>query len=218
MFGSRFLPLPSSDEETWASDEYNPHADQVRFVRPECITVLFAWARSHDFLSVCFFCTRARSHISWIFSSPICASPSRRFTHQYKVNAEHRRDRICRRFERTLNHGDPARRGDGDPELPYRRRQGEYKTVLHWGQRKLHVSEIEFLTEFGFPYCHVVYAGAASGTHIKQLSDMFPDVTFHLYDPSPFTVLPTERIRIHNELFTDEIARSFLGCKVRVWF
>jgi hypothetical protein len=146
---------------------------------------------------------------------PVCTSPSRRFTHQYKVNAEHRRDRICRHFDRKLNHGDPTRRGDGDPELPYRRRQGEYKTVLHWGQRKLHVSEIEFLTEFGFPYCHVVYAGAASGTHIKQLSEMFPDVTFHLYDPSPFTVLPTERIRIHNELFTDEIARTFLGCKVR---
>ena len=30
----------------------------------------------------------------------------------------------------------------------YRRRQGEVKTVIHWGQRKLLLSEIEFLTKF----------------------------------------------------------------------
>jgi DNA mismatch repair ATPase MutL len=35
---------------------------------------------------------------------------------------------------------------DNSPRLPYRRRQGERKTVIHWGQRKLLLSEIEFLT------------------------------------------------------------------------
>lgn len=46
-----------------------------------------------------------------------------------------------------------------EPRMAYARRQGEVKTVEHWGQRKLLMSEIEFLVKF----CHlakkVVYAG-----------------------------------------------------------
>ena len=34
------------------------------------------------------------------------------------------------------------------PHAPYRRRKFEKKTALHWGQRKLLISEIEFLTEY----------------------------------------------------------------------
>lgn len=32
------------------------------------------------------------------------------------------------------------------PKLPYRRRDNEVKTAIHWGQRKLLISEIEFFT------------------------------------------------------------------------
>jgi hypothetical protein len=46
------------------------------------------------------------------------------------------------------------------PQSPYARRQGEAKTVEHWGQRKLLLSEIEMLTEVFSPSpIVVVYAG-----------------------------------------------------------
>lgn len=57
---------------------------------------------------------------------------------------------------------------DDSPRLPYRRRNMEGKSALHWGQRKLLISEIEFLTRFGEDGCCVVYAGACrvSSTHL----------------------------------------------------
>jgi hypothetical protein len=95
---------------------------------------------------------------------------------------------------------------DDTPRMPYRRRTDEVKTVLHWGQRKLLMSEIEFLTLFATSGATVVYAGAAPGTHIGFLSDMFPEVHFHLVDPAPFTVQPTDKITIVQSLFTDAMA------------
>jgi hypothetical protein len=38
---------------------------------------------------------------------------------------------------------------DDAPRLAYRRRRGEDKRMLHWGQRKLLFSEIEFLVNHG---------------------------------------------------------------------
>ena len=57
----------------------------------------------------------------------------------------------------------------------------------HWGQRKLLLTEIDFLN-----YClkyrdekiHILYAGAAHGTHLPFLLNLFPNLTFHLYDPA----------------------------------
>ena len=82
------------------------------------------------------------------------------------------------------------------PCVPYRRRTGETKTVIHWGQRKLLMSEIEFLTEHASEVPKmlflsfyssdnnqsqwVIYAGAAPGTHINFLADMFPEVSLLL--------------------------------------
>eukprot|EP00961_Rhodomonas_salina_P002887 39493-Rhodomonas_salina.1 len=60
--------------------------------------------------------------------------------------------------------------------MPYRRRQGEEKTVVHWGQRKLLLSELEFLTAHGAAGATVVYAGAAPGTHTRYLLELFPDL------------------------------------------
>ena len=98
---------------------------------------------------------------------------------------------------------------------PYRRRTAETKNSLHWGQRKLLLSEIEFFSLFWdpqrIPEPVCVYIGAAPGSHIKLLSTMFPAITFHLYDPAQFTVEPTDHIILHNEYFTDEIAQSYAG-------
>ena len=100
-------------------------------------------------------------------------------------------------------------------KLPYRRRSDEEKKSIHWGQRKLLLSEIEFFTMYwdpiALPNPLCVYAGAGPGTHIPILSMLFPSFTFHLYDPRNFNIKPTDRIKIFQEYFTDEIANNYSG-------
>jgi hypothetical protein len=93
----------------------------------------------------------------------------------------------------------------------YFSRKYEFKYVTHWGQLKLLLSEIEFLTiamktldpnkKFIF-----IYAGAATGDHIPYLSDLFPSVEFLLYDPADFNIRESERIKIINDYFFDSTA------------
>lgn len=98
------------------------------------------------------------------------------------------------------------------PRIPYRSRRGEEKSVIHWGQRKLLMSEIEFLLLAPPPLdkrCVVIYAGAAPGTHAKFLSDMFEEHRFVLVDPAGFHVQADgDRIITLNAFFTDELARQ----------
>lgn len=97
------------------------------------------------------------------------------------------------------------------PAMAYRRRKGEMKTVVHWGQRKLLMSEIEFLTLYSRPGQTVVYAGAAPGSHTNYLSDLFPHLKFVLVDPNGFSAWPTDRVVIRQEFFTDDTAREYAG-------
>ena len=99
------------------------------------------------------------------------------------------------------------------PRLAYRRRTGERKTVIHWGQRKLLLAELEFLTMYAEPGLTVVYAGAAPGTHIGLLVELFPALSFVLVDPAPFSPRLSEGARclLRQELFTDEVAYEFRG-------
>jgi len=66
-----------------------------------------------------------------------------------------------------------------------------YKT-LHWGQRKLFLSELHFFNNIilnkykNFNKFLVIYAGAAPGIHLNLLGHLFPYVEFHLYDPNLF--------------------------------
>jgi cap2 methyltransferase len=90
-----------------------------------------------------------------------------------------------------------------------KRAEGEVKSVIHWGQRKLLMSEIEFLLRSQPRRCVVIYAGAAPGTHVQILSDMFPMHRFILVDPSPFTVKSDgDRIITHQCMFTNELAHD----------
>lgn len=59
---------------------------------------------------------------------------------------------------------------------------------LHWGQRKLLLSELEFLNS---DYDKnektlIIYAGSARGTHLTFFFDIFPKIEWHLYDPNKF--------------------------------
>jgi len=105
-------------------------------------------------------------------------------------------------------------------ERPYRRRNRDKKTVIHWGQRKLLMSEIEFLTLYAEPGDTVVYAGAAPGNHTYFLSLMFPFLKFVLVDPSPFYCISTPRIDVRQEFFSDQTCEEFqeLGKQGKILF
>jgi hypothetical protein len=95
------------------------------------------------------------------------------------------------------------------PRLEYYRRKDKFKSVLHWGQRKLLLVEIEFLTKFAQDGDLVVYAGAAPGNHILFLATLFPTLGFALYDPNDFAIKPQGKIQIFQQYFTDKIAALF---------
>lgn len=110
---------------------------------------------------------------------------------------------------------------DSHPHKPYQRRTDAVKSTLHWGQRKLLLSEIEFLTILGrqaLINSTVVYAGAAPGTHISILSSLFPSVFFILVDPAPFTVKASPKITIINSLFTDDLATTLSHTHQNIFF
>ena len=101
-----------------------------------------------------------------------------------------------------------------DQRLKYKTRKSEVKTTVHWGQRKLALALIEFLTLYWdirkVSEPKVVYAGAAPGINIEIVSDLFPLIKFHLYDPSPILATPRNNIIIYtgnNGLFTNDVAK-----------
>lgn len=110
---------------------------------------------------------------------------------------------------------------EDSPEKSYVKDKNFKKSVIHWGQRKLLLSEIEFLTQVGraaLEGATVVYAGAAPGSHMDYLSSLFPFVHFILVDPAPFTVRPSDRIEIIQDLFTDELAVDISSKHDNVFF
>ncbi len=98
-------------------------------------------------------------------------------------------------------------------------------TNLHWGQRKLLLTEIDFLTDFidkNKKKTLVIYAGAADGRHTSLLSELFPGLIFHVYDPRKFhpsihkskNIVVNHYHKIHNidkdyGFFTSEIAKYY---------
>ena len=93
-----------------------------------------------------------------------------------------------------------------------------YSTTEYWGQRKLLLTEIEFLTKYGDGHCMVIYAGAAPGLYINYLSSLFSDVDFVLYDTKNFIVRATEAIKIQAEEFSDRAATYHSKSKTRLLF
>jgi cap2 methyltransferase len=95
---------------------------------------------------------------------------------------------------------------------------------LHWGQRKLLMSEIEFLTNYFSAFDdtkkYVLYIGSSEGFHINYLMDMFPDLYFILYDKRK-THVNKEKAIIYEQYFTDDDAKKyanmnlFMICDIR---
>jgi hypothetical protein len=99
--------------------------------------------------------------------------------------------------------------------VKYRSDKGRiFRPSLHAGQRKLFIGELEYLAQTLTAWDQeaiVVYAGAAPGIHIPFLSRLFPNVTFHLYDPAKFGIKSSDRIRLYQEFFTDDTAKQWSG-------
>jgi hypothetical protein len=105
-----------------------------------------------------------------------------------------------------------------DRQLPYRSRRLERRKALHWGQRKLLMSEIEFLTNFG-KLCDskkVLYIGAADGQHLPLLCQLFPEYKFIFYDKAEFhpDVKDIPNAEIHNCFFEDKTVDMYAEEKV----
>ena len=98
------------------------------------------------------------------------------------------------------------------PEKEYVSRKDEKHSAIHWGQRKLLMSEIEFLLLHGNnpgKNTIVIYAGGAPGDHTPFLSKLFPHIMFILIDPSPFNIKPTNKIKIIKNFMTNELSQKF---------
>ena len=98
---------------------------------------------------------------------------------------------------------------DDDPVAEYRRRECEVKSSNHWGQRKLLLSEIEFLNLYAHKANNILYIGAAPGDHMLILLKMFPHMTIHMYDDQPFAMRPNAQFIQFKEYFTDAHAARY---------
>ena len=96
----------------------------------------------------------------------------------------------------------------------------EWESV-HWGQLKLLLSEIEFLTpHWGKKVHNVIYAGASPGVHIPILAEMFPEFNFILIDPQESMIEEGDygNIFIMKDYMTEKLARSIKGYKDNILF
>lgn len=108
-------------------------------------------------------------------------------------------------FQDILSHGSSPR----EKYVP-RDKKAHSTSVLHRGQRKLLMSEIGALIRLDPAKRYTaVYAGAAPAIHTSLLSELFPNVVFHLYDPTPFAIKETDRVQLFNCCFSDEMARMY---------
>jgi len=102
---------------------------------------------------------------------------------------------------------------EDDPEEEYRRRNDEEKKAVAYGQRKLLLSLVSFLSKHYNPKevknPILLYAGAAPGINIKIVNSLFPEFTLHLYDPMKFKIKMDVKKKIftYQKKFDNETAR-----------
>ena len=105
----------------------------------------------------------------------------------------------------------------------YNKESMDFQYKCHWGQKKLLLSEIQFLTKV----CQklnikklnnyaVVYIGSAAGYHLPILYNLFPELLWLLYDPAPFSKEAKKhsnksKVKIFNMFFTDDTIKHVLN-------
>lgn len=163
-------------------------------------------------------------HPGNIFSSPEKLIPFRRnkIPHDDIFTYLKTLYRVPRRYPKNFN-PDERIKHDQDAKyietIPHDFPTKEYQEIPdvhssitpHLGQRKLLLSEIEFLTLMGCSKKGTLihYAGAAKGYHIPILSYLFPKCLFVLYDSESFGIQPSNTIIIRRELFTNDLIDQY---------
>lgn len=115
------------------------------------------------------------------------------------------------------------------PRLKYARHPEEKDlvTTMHHGQRKLLMSEIEFLTNYHNKFSDddrekiILYIGAGPGNHIPYLVQLFPEYIYHLYDKTKFVRAvyeieknPKYHVKIYNKYFEKNDTKLYKGKNV----
>eukprot|EP00466_Bigelowiella_natans_P002175 jgi/Bigna1/44341/e_gw1.93.28.1 len=108
--------------------------------------------------------------------------------------------------------------GPNFPRRKYRRRKNEFKSVNHWAQRKTVVQEIEFLTKYAKQGDYIVYIGAAPAMHFNYLVELFPTLTWELYDlpENKYHIEPSESVRIHTSMLTEDDLKAWAESRENV--
>ncbi len=104
---------------------------------------------------------------------------------------------------------------DHSPKLKYSERKQLPKTTVHWGQMKLLIGEMDFFNKYIDPSQKytVIYVGAAMGTHLIVLIEMYTNCHFVLIDPAKFYPLlhKKKRVTIINDYMTNDLATELKG-------
>ena len=95
---------------------------------------------------------------------------------------------------------------DDSPQLPYHEKSGSLAWPLHWGQRKLLINLMYFVSKYAQSNSRVdvIYMGAAPGHNINILLDIFPNIHWHLFDEEPIVVREDPRTNIHQRYFLEQ--------------
>ena len=109
---------------------------------------------------------------------------------------------------------------DNIPEIKYQAKNQpgvkHNKSNYKSGQRKLLVTEIEFLTVYGHLSDTVLYIGSAPGYHLDILINSFPNIKkwiFYDIGETKIKYINRDNIEIHKEYFTCDLAKEYKDIK-----
>ena len=97
-------------------------------------------------------------------------------------------------------------------KFDYRSKVVPKKSTQHWGQRKLFLTELDFLTRYlNHSSNKVLYVGASPGTHLLMILELFPQLELILYDPRNFDkrLKSHPRVTIHQKFFDNREAAKY---------
>lgn len=128
---------------------------------------------------------------------------------EYSNDYKYQKDYIKYVCEDITKEFDPIETIDDIPrQLNYQNGAKLIKPQVHIGQRKLFLTELQFLTkmssEFVKKITYCIYAGAAPSNKTHYLSQLFPHIKFILVDPNKFDIklpnLKSHRSEHHNDI------------------
>lgn len=112
------------------------------------------------------------------------------------------------------------------PRRAYSRRHGDVKRAPKWGQMKLLLGEILWLTKHldrvKCPEIILVVMGAAPGMHYAALAQMFDEIKeIHLWDSNPFAKdldVDNPRIKLFRQRMYEQDAVNYANSKLPIFF